>query len=166
MVPRTFLGPLTISSLAFPVVTALKVAHVSKLWSQFTGSAFYICFLSLISKVPFKGFKSRMTEVLVYQINSHYINSIFFFSISVRFCLGLLSLLAFSKFRNSISVRFGQDVGKFLAVITATQFHFLFYISRPLPNIFALILGKYKCMMFVFLLLLKCRMCCTELTIN
>ncbi|KAJ7382946.1 dolichyl-P-Man:Man(7)GlcNAc(2)-PP-dolichol alpha-1,6-mannosyltransferase [Desmophyllum pertusum] len=59
---------------------------------------------------------------------------------AVRFCLGLLSLLAFSKFRSSISLRFGQDVGNFLAVITATQFHFLFYISRPLPNIFALIL--------------------------
>jgi len=60
---------------------------------------------------------------------------------TVRFCLGLLSLLAFSKFRSSVSLRFGKDVGNFLAVITATQFHFLFYISRPLPNIFALTLG-------------------------
>ncbi|KAL9960887.1 hypothetical protein ACROYT_G034394 [Oculina patagonica] len=94
VVPRTFLGPLAVSSLAYPVVTALNLAHTSKLWSQ----------------------------------------------LAVRFCLGLLSLLAFLKFRNSISLRFGQDVGKFLALITATQFHFLFYISRPLPNIFALIL--------------------------
>jgi len=94
VVPRTFLGPVAVSSLSYPIVTLLKAANTSKLWAQ----------------------------------------------LAVRFFLGLLSLLAFSKFRNSVSLRFGKDVGNFLAVITATQFHFLFYISRPLPNIFALTL--------------------------
>lgn len=58
----------------------------------------------------------------------------------VRFCLGSIGLFAFSKFRTSISRRFGFDVGFFVVLITITQFHFLFYISRPLPNTFALVL--------------------------
>ena len=62
---------------------------------------------------------------------------------AVRFALGALALYAFSKFREAVSQKFGRDVGICLAWITATQFHFLFYISRPLPNIFALVLGNY-----------------------
>lgn len=60
---------------------------------------------------------------------------------SVRFCLGSMSLFAFSKFRSSISYRFGSDVALFLTMITATQFHLLFYFTRPLPNTMALVLG-------------------------
>ncbi|KAM7442515.1 dolichyl-P-Man:Man(7)GlcNAc(2)-PP-dolichol alpha-1 [Porites harrisoni] len=94
VVPRTFLGPVVVSSLAYPVITGLNVAGASKLWSQ----------------------------------------------IVVRFSLGIISLFAFSKFRSSISLTFGSDVGVFLALITASQFHLLFYLSRPLPNTFALVL--------------------------
>jgi len=94
VVPRTFIGPLAVSAVAYPAVTALKSAGRSKLWSQLV----------------------------------------------VRFCLGSICLFAFSKFRKSISLRFGSDVGIFLTLITATQFHLLFYMSRPLPNIFALVL--------------------------
>jgi len=64
--------------------------------------------------------------------------------LSVRFCLGSICLFAFSKFRSSVSHRFGSDVGRFMAAITATQFHFLFYVSRPLPNTFALVLVLFS----------------------
>ena len=37
VVPRTFLGPLAVSSVAYPVVMVLKGAGTSKLWSQLVG---------------------------------------------------------------------------------------------------------------------------------
>ena len=46
MVPRTFIGPLAVSAVANPVVTALKVAGTSKLWAQIVG-----IYNSLIFKV-------------------------------------------------------------------------------------------------------------------
>lgn len=58
----------------------------------------------------------------------------------VRIALGLYVLGAFSVFGNAIKFRFGPDVKRWLYLITVTQFHFMFYMSRPLPNTFALIL--------------------------
>ncbi|XP_029179405.2 dol-P-Man:Man(7)GlcNAc(2)-PP-Dol alpha-1,6-mannosyltransferase-like [Acropora millepora] len=98
VVPRTFLGPLLVSFVSYPVVMFARLAGASKLFSQFV----------------------------------------------VRFCLGSICLFAFSKFRSSVSHRFGSDVGRFMAAITATQFHFLFYVSRPLPNTFALVLVLFS----------------------
>ncbi|XP_033105579.1 dol-P-Man:Man(7)GlcNAc(2)-PP-Dol alpha-1,6-mannosyltransferase-like isoform X2 [Anneissia japonica] len=56
----------------------------------------------------------------------------------VRFFLGVCVLLSLNQYRKSIRIRFGQDVAKYVMIITATQFHFAFYMTRPLPNIFAL----------------------------
>lgn len=51
-------------------------------------------------------------------------------------------LISLSMFGNAVGERFGIGVKKWLYVIIMTQFHFMFYISRPLPNILALVLGK------------------------
>ena len=63
-------------------------------------------------------------------------------SISVRGCLGLSVVYSLNKFQQQIGKQFGRDVAKYLVFITISQFHLMFYISRPLPNIFALAVGK------------------------
>ena len=60
----------------------------------------------------------------------------------MRACLGLCVVYSFHNFSQQISRQFGKDVAKYLVFITVTQFHFLFYITRPLPNVFALAVGK------------------------
>jgi len=57
----------------------------------------------------------------------------------VRMALGLLVLSSFHKFRVSVERCFGRSMALWLVAITSTQFHFMYYLSRPLPNIFGLI---------------------------
>nr|XP_006823073.1 PREDICTED: dol-P-Man:Man(7)GlcNAc(2)-PP-Dol alpha-1,6-mannosyltransferase-like [Saccoglossus kowalevskii] len=58
----------------------------------------------------------------------------------VRGVLGLSVLYAFIKFKQAVRIKFGKDVARYMTLLTITQFHFLFYVTRPLPNVFALAL--------------------------
>uniref|UniRef100_F1L0F9 Mannosyltransferase n=2 Tax=Ascaris TaxID=6251 RepID=F1L0F9_ASCSU len=93
VVPRTFMGPIVLSSILIPIIKALQWWDAPKYWSLF----------------------------------------------AVRIALGMAVLLCFSNFARCVEKHFGRQTGEFLRLITATQFHFLFYSSRPLPNTFALI---------------------------
>ncbi len=62
--------------------------------------------------------------------------------ITVRLCLSELVVRSFQLFREGVSKEFGDTVGLWLAAITASQFHFMFYMGRTLPNIMALPGGK------------------------
>ena len=56
-----------------------------------------------------------------------------------RGVLGVLVVWAFSVYRAAVRERFGLTVSLFLSLMTLSQFHFLFYSSRPLPNTMALV---------------------------
>ncbi|KAK6755188.1 hypothetical protein RB195_013891 [Necator americanus] len=58
----------------------------------------------------------------------------------VRFVLGMTNVMAFLNFARAVRKHFGAETATFLRIIVASQFHMLFYASRPLPNTFAFIL--------------------------
>ncbi|XP_064106738.1 probable Dol-P-Man:Man(7)GlcNAc(2)-PP-Dol alpha-1,6-mannosyltransferase [Macrobrachium nipponense] len=92
VVPRTFVGPIVVSSVAYPFVGIIKMLGLSKFFAQYI----------------------------------------------VRGVLGLLVILAWRQFRKQIQDAFGPHVTLWFTLITVSQFHFMYYLSRPLPNTFAL----------------------------
>ncbi|VAH50161.1 unnamed protein product [Triticum turgidum subsp. durum] len=60
--------------------------------------------------------------------------------LAVRLVLGYAILTTLRLFRVEVKRKFGRHVEAFFVVLTAIQFHVLFYSTRPLPNILALAL--------------------------
>lgn len=58
--------------------------------------------------------------------------------IAVRLALGCIALYTLHFFRIQVRYKFGRQVEAFFVILTAFQFHLLFYCTRPLPNILAL----------------------------
>ncbi|KAJ6729950.1 MANNOSYLTRANSFERASE [Salix viminalis] len=58
--------------------------------------------------------------------------------IAVRLALGCVVLSTLRFFRVQVRHKFGHQVEAFFVILTALQFHLLFYCTRPLPNILAL----------------------------
>ncbi|XP_038874511.1 dol-P-Man:Man(7)GlcNAc(2)-PP-Dol alpha-1,6-mannosyltransferase isoform X1 [Benincasa hispida] len=58
--------------------------------------------------------------------------------LAVRIVLGCVVLSTLRFFRIQIQNKFGHQVEAFYIILTAIQFHMLFYATRPLPNILAL----------------------------
>jgi alpha-1,6-mannosyltransferase len=56
----------------------------------------------------------------------------------VRFALGGCVITTFHMLSQTLSKTFGPSWLQWFMAITVTQSHFMFYLSRPLPNIFAL----------------------------
>jgi len=58
--------------------------------------------------------------------------------------LALVVVLCFKKLSSTLEKQFGTRWLQWFIAITVTQSHFMFYMSRPLPNIMALPLGKLE----------------------
>nr|CAB3487828.1 unnamed protein product [Digitaria exilis] len=65
----------------------------------------------------------------------------FYSLLTVRLVLSCVTLLSLRLLRVQVKKKFGHHAEAFFVVLTAIQFHLLFYSSRPLPNIFALALA-------------------------
>ncbi|RLN20992.1 hypothetical protein BBJ28_00008051 [Nothophytophthora sp. Chile5] len=59
---------------------------------------------------------------------------------AARWTLGALTIAALVFFSDGVGQRFGRDASRFLLLICACQFHLIFYMSRTLPNTYALAL--------------------------
>ena len=64
--------------------------------------------------------------------------------ILTRSIIGLLVAILLGKVHRRIRFLFGRSVAIFFMVITLSQPHFIFYASRPLPNIIVMPLGLFQ----------------------
>lgn len=60
----------------------------------------------------------------------------------MRATLGLLVIITLKMYRQALQNIFGLQFTKWFVAITVTQYHFLYYLSRPLPNTMAMPLGN------------------------
>lgn len=56
--------------------------------------------------------------------------------------MGLLVISMLKLYRDALQNIFGLQFTKWFVAITVTQYHFMYYLSRPLPNIMAMPLGN------------------------
>ncbi|KAF8853338.1 glycosyltransferase family 22 protein [Acephala macrosclerotiorum] len=54
-----------------------------------------------------------------------------------RGLLGLFNAFALLRYKSSLNLAFGEDVGRWYTLLQAAQFHVIYYASRTLPNMFA-----------------------------
>eukprot|EP00736_Rhodelphis_marinus_P011944 Rmarinus@m.27831 len=94
VVPRSFIGPISVCSLIWPLARFADLFNIPKI----------------------------------------------FFLVISRVTLGCMAVAAFSVFQSAVRESYGPKIAKWLVWITCFQFHIPFYMSRTLPNTFAMIL--------------------------
>ncbi|PBC33000.1 dolichyl-P-Man:Man(7)GlcNAc(2)-PP-dolichyl-alpha-1,6-mannosyltransferase [Apis cerana cerana] len=77
---------------------------------------------------------SGLASPLIATINYMQINK-FFAQYVVRATLGLLVIGTLKLYRDALQSIFGLQFTKWFVAITVTQYHFMYYLSRTLPNI-------------------------------
>jgi len=82
--------------------------------------------------ISFASFPFHMLFKCILHLPKHYSQ------LMVRGVLGFLLWLSYLQFRNGIAHRFGARAGSLAMFLTALQFHTPFYMTRTLPNTFAL----------------------------
>lgn len=142
MVPRTFIGPLIISALSAPIGALLYLFGINKFWMQYVGK-------KIIKRhVSFKVTFLNNNYTLLWNLYTFdcfiKLMKVFAFFIAARLTLALTVIATWSRLRNTLRKQYGNTFAWWFTLVTVSQYHFMFYMSRPLPNILALPLGESK----------------------
>ncbi|KAF3422384.1 hypothetical protein E2986_07871 [Frieseomelitta varia] len=85
---------------------------------------------SFVGPIVISGLASPVIAIINYlQLNK------FCAQYVVRATLGLLIIGTLKLYKDALQSIFGLQFTKWLVAITVTQYHFMYYLSRPLPNI-------------------------------
>ncbi|KAG7203240.1 hypothetical protein KM043_010340 [Ampulex compressa] len=88
---------------------------------------------SFLGPIIVSGFATPLIMIINYmQLNK------FVAQYAVRATLGLLIIVTLKLYRQALENVFGQQFTKWFVAITVTQYHFMYYLTRPLPNIMAM----------------------------
>ena len=117
VVPRTFIGPLMVSLITLPLV---NLAPASNLF-----------IVQIISNML------RVFVLVQYHLNLKITKKNIFYK--GRIILAAFVISGVFSFTSAIKKVFNSSVEKWTLILLLTQFHFMFYISRTLPNTFGLI---------------------------
>lgn len=67
--------------------------------------------------------------------------------------MGLLVIGTLKLYRDALQSIFGLQFTKWFVAITITQYHFMYYLSRTLPNIMTMPLGNLSSNYYIFYLM-------------
>ena len=70
---------------------------------------------------------------------------------SARLILGIFVAASFMKLQYAVRKHGGTSLALIATMMSISQFHFLFYATRTLPNIFALVLSEWNNIEFVII---------------
>jgi len=110
---------------------------------QFGTQLSYYDHLEFPGVVPRTFIGSLIIAALSYPIHlllEHLNVPVLYNQIVCRCVLGLVSCLSIAHFRNGITAKFGERASQLTGLLLVFQFHMCFYMSRTLPNVFALVL--------------------------
>ncbi|XP_014371869.2 dol-P-Man:Man(7)GlcNAc(2)-PP-Dol alpha-1,6-mannosyltransferase [Papilio machaon] len=80
---------------------------------------------------------SALSAPVVFILHLFGINK-FWMQYVVRLTLALTVIASWSRFRDTLRKQFGNSFAWWFTLISVSQYHFMFYMSRPLPNIMVL----------------------------
>ncbi|XP_013171105.1 PREDICTED: dol-P-Man:Man(7)GlcNAc(2)-PP-Dol alpha-1,6-mannosyltransferase [Papilio xuthus] len=80
---------------------------------------------------------SALSAPVVFILHLFGINK-FWMQYVVRLTLALTVIASWSRFRGTLQKQFGSSFAWWFTLISVSQYHFMFYMSRPLPNIMVL----------------------------